>query len=93
MFRRTINFLKNKHKNYNEERIVNNYIKNGKIFGDMCSYLYMGKCVNFDEQQKKFEICEKKYVELGYQSIELNDFVGYGGYGINIDHLIKINTP
>lgn len=60
--------------------IVSRYIKSGLIFGDAVSYLFMGKCIGFDKMEKRFSYWEKKYCDLGYEPIPLEDWELAGGY-------------
>jgi len=74
-----------------DDRLVNKYIEAGNEFGDAVSYLpSMGKCVGFNKLCRKWQNLEVKYAALGYRTIELNDFVKHGGYGVDISNKIKV---
>ncbi|TSC80051.1 MAG: hypothetical protein G01um101429_255 [Parcubacteria group bacterium Gr01-1014_29] len=55
------------------------YVKTGTAFGDAVSYIYMGKCVGFDELFEKWKKWEAEYAKRGYRTIPLDDFIAYGG--------------
>ena len=65
---------------YLEKRTVRKYVYFGMVYGDMLSYWYMGKSLGFDRVERKFKHWQKKYEELGYQKIEVDDWVTAGGY-------------
>lgn len=73
-----------------ERRVVRRYLKAGAEFGNAVSYIYLGECVGFDSMLSRWENAERDYVNLGYKAIALDDFVEHGGYGVNIDHLVRV---
>lgn len=77
-------------KTVNDEEIIAAYRLNGAIFGDAVSYIYMGECVGFEELLAKWEACEVAYANLGFRTLSLDDFVDHGGYGKDIDSLLRV---
>lgn len=63
------------------------YVRAGAEFGDAISYSFMGKCVGFDQMLDKWASLERRYSEAGFRTISLDDFVGYGGYGVQLKGL------
>lgn len=72
-------------------KVTKAYLDSGYNFGDAVSYLFIGKCVGFDDQQLAWEKAEEQYAQLGYRTISLDEFIAAGGYGKDINHLVKVN--
>lgn len=70
-----------------DKRLEKRYVKAGDLFGDTVSYIYMGKCVGFDQLLKKWAKLEKEYAKRGYKTLSLASFVAYGGYGVELKGL------
>jgi hypothetical protein len=85
------NKIKNLFKNIWESIVVRNYVSSGLYLGDLVSYSFLGTPHGIDDAMKKFAYWEGKYVELGYKAIPRQDWVGAGGYGFSIDHLLRVN--
>jgi len=78
-------------KKFLKNRLINKYIQSGKYIGDSISYMpLLGEPVGFRRSLEKFIRLEKKYSNLGYRTISLDDFVFAGGYDKDIDHLICV---
>jgi hypothetical protein len=77
--------------NRKHNKIVEQYIEAGTELGDACSYLpIMGKCDQYNDLLDEWVRTENLYAALGYRTIPLSEFMDAGGYGKNIDHLIKV---
>lgn len=71
------------HDRCSDDFIINSYEDAGRTFGDMVSYLpSMGPADGFDKQKAKLSELEAEYIRRGYEPISLDDFVRWGGYGI-----------
>ena len=55
------------------------YVKWGARFGDMLSYLYMGRSVGFEAAFRKWKNWEAEYARRGFRTISTDDFISYGG--------------
>ncbi len=58
-----------------EKFIIWGYVRYGMIYGDAVSYM----CYS-DSDERWFTFFEKRYVDLGYESIPFDEFVTAGGY-------------
>lgn len=77
-------------KTITDEEIVMAYLLNGAMFGDAVSYIYMGECIGFEDLLTKWETCEVAYANLGFRTLSLDDFVDHGGYGKDIEPLLRV---
>ncbi len=73
----------------NDEGVTSRYVRAGSRFGDAVSYLYMGECIEFRKLLDRWDAWEQEYVCRGFRTISLDAFIGHGGYGKSIDHLIE----
>lgn len=73
-----------------DKKVQKNYFIAGSRFGDVVSYLYMGESSNFETLFSRWSKWEHEYLQRGYRSISLDDFIDSGGYGKPIDHLLGI---
>ncbi len=64
-----------------DKQVERCYVYTGRIFGDALSYIAYGKCAGFDRMERRWAQWEKEYARRGYRTIDIKDFVGYGGYG------------
>ncbi len=60
------------------------YLEAGRVFGDNLSYIFLGKCVEFEKNLDKLISWELEYAKRGFKTIPLNEFVEFGGYGKDI---------
>ena len=72
------------------EYVVEQYLRAGALFGEALSYLYMGESVDFSKLRERWAMFERQYAALGYRTISVDDFIEYGGYGVLVDHLLRI---
>ena len=72
------------------EYVVEQYLRSGALFGEALSYLYMGQSVDFEKFKQRWAMFERQYAALGYRTISVDDFIEYGGYGVLVDHLLRI---
>jgi hypothetical protein len=72
----------------NDQNVEKKYVSAGAQFGDAVSYLYMGECIGFESMLNRWADWEQEYVERGYRTVALDDFIELGGYGKSIDHLL-----
>jgi hypothetical protein len=72
----------------NDQKVEKKYVSAGAQFGDAVSYLYMGECVGFESMLNRWADWEQEYVDRGYRTVPLDNFVELGGYGKSIDHLL-----
>lgn len=63
------------------------YRELGLRYGEMISYVPIGIPIGLRKIEKKFEFWERRYYDLGYKLLELDDFVTAGGY-VGREHLI-----
>jgi hypothetical protein len=75
---------------FTSDEIVQAYVTAGIEFGDVVSMIYMGECIGFDELFEKWEDAEKAYAGLGYRTLSIDDFISAGGYGTDIDPLLRV---
>ncbi len=76
---------------FSDQRITGYYVDIGGKFGDVVSFVgSMGECIGFEKLLGKFEDWEKEYADRGYRTLSIDTFVGYGGWGRSIDHLVSI---
>ncbi len=73
----------------NDEK-VQAYVMAGGEFGSAVSYIYLGECVGFTELLEHWETTERAYAEMGFRTLSIDDFRGFGGYGIDIDPLLRV---
>ncbi|NOQ37696.1 hypothetical protein GQ472_02295 [archaeon] len=48
----------------------------------------MGECIGFNKRFEDWRKLEKNYVNHGFRTVSLDDFIKLGGYGKSIDGLI-----
>lgn len=72
-----------------DKSVEKKYVQTGSAFGDAVSYIYMGECVGFESMLNSWADWEKEYVRRGYRTVSLDDFIELGGYGKNIDNLLR----
>lgn len=70
--------IKNILKKLYEKFILWGYVRYGLYYGDELSYSFMGDCVNSVERYYNF--FHKRYCQLGYEPISLDDWIIAGGY-------------
>jgi hypothetical protein len=70
-----------------DDEVVQRYVDAGAVFGDVVSMIYMGECIGFEGMLKAWEEAERDYAALGYRTIDLDSFVGYGGWGKELEGL------
>ncbi len=73
----------------NDQKVEKKYVLAGAQFGDAVSYIYMGECIGFESMLNRWSDWEKEYINRGYRTVALDDFIELGGYGKNIDHLLR----
>lgn len=71
-----------------DKKVEKKYVIAGAEFGEAVSFIYMGECVGFESMLNKWAEWEEMYVNRGYRTISLDDFVKLGGYEESIDHLL-----
>lgn len=76
-----------------DDEAVQRYIDTGLVFGDAVSSIYMGECIGFHDMLKEWEAAERVYAGLGYRTIDLDAFVGAGGWGKELEGLIVDRAP
>ena len=69
---------------------VTAYVLAGGEFGDVVSMIWMGECVGFEDLLTRFEVTERAYADCGYRTISIDDFTGYGGWGQDIEPLLRV---
>jgi hypothetical protein len=72
----------------NDQGVEKKYVSAGAQFGDAVSYLYMGECVGFESMLNRWADWEQEYVDRGYRTVPVDNFVELGGYGKSIDHFL-----
>ena len=77
-------------KTFANEEIVQAYVMAGGEFGSVVSMIYMGECVGFEKLFEQWERTEEAYAGLGYRTLSIDDFVGFGGWGHSIDPLLRV---
>lgn len=82
------NFAKDRETFRNDE-VIEAYVMAGGEFGSAVSYIYMGECVGFEDMLQKWEQAEKAYAEMGYKTLSVDDFTSFGGYGTDIEPLLR----
>ena len=60
----------------------------GRVFGDNLSYIFLGKCVEFEKNLDKLISWELEYAKRGFKTIPLNEFVEFGRYGKDIKNIL-----
>jgi hypothetical protein len=75
---------------FTDEQTVEAYVMAGAEMGSAVSYIYMGECIGFDKLLGQWEATEKAYVDLGFRTLSIDDFVRYGGYAASIDKLLRV---
>lgn len=70
-----------------DDEVVQRYVDAGLVFGDVVSMIYMGECIGFADLLKAWEEAERDYAALGYRTIDLDAFVGAGGWGKELEGL------
>lgn len=73
-----------------EDKIVAEYVRAGKEFGDTISYLYMGEPVGLDALLENWARWERAYAQLGYHTISLDAFIQIGGWGTDPKPWLRI---
>ncbi len=76
-------------KTFANEEVVQAYVMAGGEIGSAVSYIYMGECIGFDKLLDQWEKTEKAYAELGYRTLSIDDFTGFGGWGKDIEQLLR----
>lgn len=96
LIRRFLNHLAQKRAKRKHDALVNEYRHFATAFGDALSYGYLGEAniqvksgrwLNEKECWNELDRLEVEYATLGYRIIDINDWIGYGGYGKNIKDL------
>ena len=72
-----------------DKKVEQKYVGVGAQFGSAVSYIYMGECVGFESMLNRWADWEKEYVNRGYKTLSLDDFVELGGYGKSIESLLS----
>jgi len=71
-----------------DRTVEQKYVQAGAQFGDAVSYIYLGECIGFEGLLDAWGKWEQEYARRGYRTVPLDAFVGLGGYGQSIDHLL-----
>lgn len=75
---------------FTDDQKVEAYVMAGGEMGSAVSYIYMGECIGFDKLLDQWEATERAYSELGFRTLSIDDFTSYGGYGKEVDHLLRV---
>ena len=73
-----------------DQKVEKRYVSAGAQFGDAVSYLYMGECIGFESMLNRLEDWEQEYVNRGYRTVSIDDFIEFGGYGTSIDNFLGV---
>lgn len=77
-------------KTFTDDEKVEAYVTAGAEIGSAVSYIYMGECIGFDKLLDQWEAAEKAYSDLGYRTLSIDDFTSYGGWGHDIEPLLRV---
>jgi hypothetical protein len=75
---------------FRDEEKVQAYVMAGGEFGSAVSMIYMGECIGFDKLLDHWETTEKAYAEMGFRTLSVDDFTGFGGWGRDIEALLRV---
>lgn len=67
-----------------EDKIKSKYIESGLILGDIMTYPYMGKPVEYLKYLNNYNKYEEKIISMGYIPVSLNNFMARGGWGKDV---------
>ncbi|HLC77090.1 MAG TPA: hypothetical protein VJH04_02705 [archaeon] len=71
------------------EEAIRRYKEIGTGMGHVNSILHLVPADNYPKLVEEWAEAEKIYVGLGYRPVALHDFVMAGGYGVDIDYLLR----
>lgn len=71
-----------------ERYVVWRYVEVGLSHGDYLSYSYMFNQEN-EGLERRYNKWKKRYYELGYQPLLIQDWIYAGGYGVPYKHLLR----
>jgi hypothetical protein len=75
---------------FSNDQVISAYALAGTEFGDVVSLIYMGECIGFDALFEQWEAAEQAYSRLGFRTLSVDDFVAAGGWGRDIDPLLRV---
>jgi hypothetical protein len=75
---------------FSDDQKIEAYYLAGCEIGNAASYVYMGECVGFDKLLDQWEVTERAYSALGFRALSIDDFIRCGGWGHDIDHLMRV---
>ena len=71
-----------------DEKVEKKYVNVGTEVGDAVSYSYFGECIGLGLMLNSLVDWEQEYVNRGYRTVPIYDFIQLGGYGKNLDSLL-----
>jgi hypothetical protein len=70
--------------------IIEQYFRAGTMYGRSVSQLFVGECVDLETKRLRWAKYERLYATLGFRTVATADFIEYGGYGKDIEYLMRV---